>query len=95
MSQPGRFFWSHVGSPLIRVFPVSTNGNRKPPRARIELVAGNPSEAEGAAVVAALECFLAETAPTPVVPQVSPWQRAALCEAVSRNPDVAFWGAVR
>ena len=32
-----------------------TNGERKPPRPRIELVSGGASESEAAAIVAALE----------------------------------------
>ena len=62
---------------------MSRNGERRPPRPRIELVAGAPTEAEGAAIVAALEGFLADTAPVrPPVPSISPWQRAALAEGV-------------
>lgn len=71
---------------------MSGNGARKPPRPRIELVAGNPTEEEGAAVVAALERFLAETAPAPAPVQTSRWQRAALAEGVSRDPGLAGWG---
>ena len=71
---------------------MNGNGNRRPPRPRIELVAGNPSEAEGAAVVAALERFLAETAPAPSAGQKSNWQQAALREGVSRAPGTHPWG---
>jgi hypothetical protein len=46
-------------------------------------VAGAPTADEGAAVVAALERFLAESAPQRRQPQASPWQRAALVEGVS------------
>jgi hypothetical protein len=74
---------------------VSTNGSRKPPRPRIELVGGNPTEEEAAAVMAALEQFLAETAPSPAVAQESPWQRAALVGGVNREPAAARWGAPR
>jgi hypothetical protein len=56
-------------------------------------VAGNPSEPEAAAVVAALERFLAETAPAPATPQQSRWQKAALVEGVSRDPGATHWGA--
>jgi hypothetical protein len=71
---------------------VSSNGARKPPRPRIELVAGNPTEEEAAAVMAALEQFLAETAPPPVAAQQSRWQRAALQDGVTRDPGIATWG---
>ena len=63
---------------------MATNGRRRPPRPRIELPAGIASEAEGAAIVAALERFLADTVPARVAPaQASAWQRAALEEGVS------------
>lgn len=71
---------------------MSANGNRKPPRPRIEFVGGNPSEQEGAAVVGALEQFLAETAPGPAIVQQSRWQQAALREGVERDPGLRSWG---
>jgi hypothetical protein len=55
------------------------------------------SESEAAAIVSALEQFLAETAPTPSDhdrPR-SRWQRAALEEGVSaRNVSGYAWGRV-
>lgn len=62
---------------------MSSNGAHKPPRPRIELLsAADPREA--AAVVAAVEQFLADTAPvSEPAPAVNPWQRAALLEGVS------------
>jgi hypothetical protein len=71
---------------------MGSNGIRRPPRPRIELVGGNPTEEEGAAIVAALERFLAETAPAPAEPQVSHWQQAALAEGVNRDPGLTAWG---
>jgi hypothetical protein len=71
---------------------MSANGSRKPPRPRIELVAGNPSEQEGAAILKALERFLAETAPAPVEASESRWQQAALREGVLRDPAMRSWG---
>jgi hypothetical protein len=63
---------------------MARNGERRPPRPRIELVGGAPSDDEGAAIVAALKRFLAETvSPTPAESPPSPWQRAALAEGVS------------
>jgi hypothetical protein len=50
------------------------------------MVAGNPTEEEGAAVVAALERFLAETAPAPAASQENHWQQAALVGGVNRDP---------
>ena len=72
-----------------------TNGERKPPRPRIELVSGGASESEAAAIVAALEQFLAETAPAPKAlwPGQSPWLRAALEEGISaRQVSGRAWG---
>jgi hypothetical protein len=71
---------------------VSANGDRRPSPPRIELVAGNPTEEEGAAVVAALEQFLAETAPAPAPAQQSRWQQAALRDGVMRDPGLRSWG---
>jgi hypothetical protein len=60
--------------------------NRRP---RLEIVAPSASPDEAAAVVAALERFMRETAPPPAPagPPRNPWQRAALLEAVSREPE--------
>ncbi len=73
---------------------MATNGRRKPPRPRIEIVSGPASETEAAAIVAALEQFLAETAPAPAVGEpASGWQRAALEEGISaRQVSAAIWG---
>jgi hypothetical protein len=71
---------------------VSKNGNRKPPRPRIELIGGNPTDEEGAAIMAALEKFLAETAPAPAAAPESRWQRAALDEGVNRDPAAVGFG---
>ena len=64
---------------------MSGNGKRRPPRPRIELVSGGASDTEAAAIVAALEQFLADTAPAPDSgePTQSPWLRAALEEGIS------------
>jgi hypothetical protein len=74
---------------------MTTNGERRPPRPRIELVSGGASESEAAAIVAALEQFLAETAPAPHAsgPRQSPWLRAALEEGISaRQVSGRAWG---
>ena len=72
---------------------MGTNGERRPPRSSIELLTEPASESEAAAVAAALEQFLAETAPahSPAGPAQSLWQRAALQEGVSRSSTLA-WG---
>ncbi len=73
---------------------ASTNGKRRPPRPRIELVSPAASKAEAAAVVAALEQFLADTAPPPTTrPSQSPWQRAALEEGIAARQVSGYaWG---
>jgi hypothetical protein len=54
-------------------------------------ITGNPSTEEAAAVVAAVEQFLRDTAPEPApvaAPELSPWKRAALAEGVARHPEL-------
>jgi hypothetical protein len=72
---------------------MASNGKRLPPRPRIELVSGSPSEEEGAAIMAALERHLAETAPPAAATEVIRWQQAALREGVSRDPGLRRWGS--
>ena len=77
---------------------MGRNGERHPPRPRIELVTEAASESEAAAIVAAMEQFLAETAPAPSAEGApgSRWQRAALSEGVSaRGVGGYSWGAPR
>ena len=66
--------------------------NRRP---RLQIVAPAASAEEAAAVVAALERFMRDTAPPPVAPapRRNPWQRAALHEGVGRADDAPSpWG---
>ena len=65
--------------------------NRRP---KLTIVAPAASPEEAAAVVAALERFMRETAPAPAppAPRQNPWQRAALEEGVNRAPaESAPW----
>jgi hypothetical protein len=65
--------------------------NRRP---KLSIVAPGATPEEAAAVVAALERFMRETAPPPVLPAPArnPWQRAALHEGVARQPhEPAPW----
>jgi hypothetical protein len=74
---------------------MSRNGERRPPRPRIEILSSGASESEAAAVVAAIEQFLADTAPAPAVdgPAISPWARAALEEGIAaRQVSGYVWG---
>ncbi len=71
------------------------NGERRPPRPQIEMVTAARSDAEAAAIVAALEQFLADTAPPPADegPKQSPWLRAALEEGIAaRQVSGYVWG---
>lgn len=67
--------------------------NRRP---QLRIVAPAASPEEAAAVVAALERFMRDTAPLPApAPPAGapPWARAALLEATGRAPDDgATWG---
>lgn len=57
--------------------------NRRP---KLELIAPSASPAQAAAIVAALERFMRDTAPrtTPPVEGVDPWLRAAMLEGIGR-----------
>jgi hypothetical protein len=70
------------------------NGKHSPPRPRIEIQAANASPEEAAAIAAALEQFLAETAPSPQsTPPRSGWQSTALREGVSAHGlETGGWG---
>jgi len=72
--------------------------NRRP---KLRLVAPGAAPEEAAAIVAALERFMRETAPTraPAPPRRNPWLRAARLEGVGREPlgpspwgDGQHWG---
>ena len=70
---------------------MATNGRRRPPRPRIELMTPAASPGEAAAVTAAIEQFLADTAPAPDPgsERMSPWQWAGLQEGVRRGELLA------
>jgi len=58
--------------------------NRRP---RLELRGSSATPEEAAAVMAAVEQFLRDTAPPPAPPAApSPWARAGLREGVEREP---------
>ena len=63
------------------------NGKQQPARPRIELGQASASPEEAAAIAAAIEQFLRDTAPAPSdEPPVSGWGRAALYEGVGLDP---------
>jgi hypothetical protein len=66
--------------------------NRRP---RLTILAPSASPEEAAAVVAALERFMRETAPSPVATpeRIDRWTRTALMEGVRGDADApAAWG---
>jgi hypothetical protein len=66
--------------------------NRRP---QLELITPAASPEEAAAIVAALERFMRDTAPPPVaqLAPVDPWRRTALLEGVDREPlELCSWG---
>ncbi|HEX3277165.1 MAG TPA: hypothetical protein VHR40_01480 [Thermoleophilaceae bacterium] len=73
---------------------MSRNGKQHPARPRIS-VDGSASPEEAAAIAAAIEQFLRDTAPPPAAagPSMSPWLRAGLLEGTGRDPTrAAPWG---
>jgi hypothetical protein len=72
---------------------VSRNGKRSPGRPRIEL-RQSASPEEAAAIAAAIEQFMRDTAPPPAVgPATNPWLRAGLFEGTKRDAsEPSPWG---
>jgi hypothetical protein len=69
------------------------NGQQRPPRPQIEIQGASATPEEAAAIAAALERFLWETAPAPEAAPQSRWQEAALREGVSARSQLAGgWG---
>ena len=64
--------------------------NRRP---HLTLHGSSASPEEAAAVIAAIEQFLRDTAPPPAPPAApeNPWVRAARLEAVNRDPAWSPW----
>jgi hypothetical protein len=68
---------------------MARNGRRKPPRPRIEMRHAATSPEEAAAIAAAIEQFLRDTAPAPALEDdpVAPWLRASLYENAGLDPN--------
>lgn len=78
---------------------MTSNGRRRPRRPAIEVIAPAASPEQAAAIAAALERFLHDTAPVAAasVERESPWGRAAIAEGVGLEAptpwgDVEPWG---
>ena len=74
--------------------PVGRNGKQRPARPRIE-VRQPASPEEAAAIAAAIEQFIRDTAPPPAEPgrRMSPWLRAGLYAGTGRDPaGPSPWG---
>ena len=74
---------------------MSANGKQTPVRPRIEIKQTAASPEEAAAIAAAIEHFIRETAPAPSTESAttSPWLEAALLEGTGREPSAgAPWG---
>jgi hypothetical protein len=78
------------------------NGKQRPGRPRIELRQTGATPEEAAAIAAAIEQFLRDTAPPPesAGPELTPWARAGLMEAAklpasAPTPwgDPVLWGS--
>jgi hypothetical protein len=71
---------------------VGRNGKQSPARPRIE-VRQSASPEEAAAISAAIEQFMRDTAPAPATagPTMSPWLHAGLLEGTKRAPGESPW----
>ena len=68
---------------------MTRNGHQGPSRPQLELRGSSATPEEAAAIAAAIEQFLRDTAPPPAAdePALSGWQRAALLEGVGLPGD--------
>ena len=74
---------------------MSRNGRHAPPRPRIEIRQTAASPEEAAAIAAAIEQFLRDTAPPPAPPPqgMSPWLRAGIFAGAGLDAAVPSpWG---
>ena len=81
---------------------MGQNAKHAPPRPRIEMRGPAASPEEAAAIAAAIEQFLRDTAPAPAPagPETSPWLRAGMYENAGLDPsgpspwgDAEPWGS--
>lgn len=67
---------------------MGRNGRQRPPRPRIEVRQSSVTPQEAAAIAAAIEQFIRDTAPSaiPAGPSINSWLRAGLFEGTGRDP---------
>jgi hypothetical protein len=72
---------------------VARNGKHAPPRPRIAITHSAASPAEAAAIAAAIEQFLRDTAPAPQpeTNAMNPWLHAGLMEGIGLPADLPPW----
>lgn len=72
---------------------MTRNGKQRPPRPEIQVIAPAASPEQTAAIAAALERFLHDTAPvvTTATETIDPWERAAIAEGVGLEATTP-WG---
>jgi hypothetical protein len=72
---------------------VARNGKHAPPRPRIEMTHAAASPEEAAAIAAAIEQFLRDTAPAPApaADEMNPWLKAGLMEGVGLPANATPW----
>ena len=74
---------------------MARNGKQRPPRPRIQIQSSAAEPDEAAAIAAALERFLWETAPEPREAPRSRWQETALREGVEARSQLGGGWALR
>jgi hypothetical protein len=86
--------------PAGEITSMTSNGRRRPRRPAIQVIAPAASPEQAAAIAAALERFLHDTAPAARRRRRAPgaWERAALAEGVCAEGPTAWgdplpWGA--
>jgi hypothetical protein len=72
---------------------VARNGKHASPRPRIAITHSTATPVEAAAIAAAIEQFLRDTAPAPqaAAEAISPWLKAGLMEGIGLPADAAPW----
>jgi hypothetical protein len=74
---------------------MARNGRKRPARPRIEVQQAGATPEEAAAIAAAVEEFMRDTAPAPAAsgPALSPWLRAGIFEGAKvAGESPAPWG---